>query len=312
MRRFVISGIALATVLSIGCGGGDSDSTTASGLSGTIEADGSSTVGPITEAMGEEFRRENGGVSIAVGKSGTGGGFKRFCAGEIPIADASRPIKDSEAETCKANNVEYMQFPVATDGIAVVVNPGNANVPCLTVAQLKSLWDTGSRTSNWSQLVPGHASQEIKLYGPGTNSGTFDYFTEVINGKAGASRSDYSASEDDNTLVQGVEGDAGAIGYFGFAYYEQNQQRLKAVAVDNGKGCVAPTVETIRNGSYAPLSRPIFIYVAKSALQRPEINAFVKFYMEHATELVPQVGYVPLDAGAYQQNVQQLGTASGG
>jgi phosphate transport system substrate-binding protein len=282
-----------------------------SGLTGTIESDGSSTVGPITQAMAEEFRRENSGVSVPVGTSGTGGGFKRFCAGEIPIANASRPIKESEAAACSQNQVEYVSFTVATDGIAVVVNPANTGVPCLTTAQLKKLWAPNSTLKNWSEVVPGHPSREIKLYGPGTNSGTFDYFTEVINGKQGESRSDYNASEDDNTLVQGVEGDEGALGYFGYSYFEQNQQRLKAVPIDAGAGCVAPSTATIKDGTYKPLSRPLFVYVEKKALQRPEVQAFVRFYMEHAAELIPQVGYVPLDAAEYTKNVAQLGTPSG-
>ncbi len=308
-RQFMmVAGLALATVA---CGGGDNGGATASGLSGTIESDGSSTVAPITQAMAEEFRRANTGVSLPVGTSGTGGGFKRFCAGEIPISNASRPIKDTEIALCAQNKVEYVAFTVATDGMAIVVNPKNTTVPCMTVAQLKAVWEPNSAVRNWSQAVPGHESKEMKLYGPGTNSGTFDYFTEVIVGKQGESRSDYNASEDDNTLVQGVEGDEGALGYFGYAYFEQNQSRLKAVAVDGGAGCVIPSAATIKDGTYTPLSRPLFIYVAKQAMQRPEIQAFLKFYMENAAELVPQVGYVPLDAAEYQKNLQLLDSPSG-
>jgi phosphate transport system substrate-binding protein len=309
-----MSALLACAVLGVtACGGGGDDKTGAAdtGLTGTIEADGSSTVGPITQAMAEEFRKVNSGVSVPVGTSGTGGGFKRFCAGEIPISDASRPIKDTEAATCAQNSVEYVAFTVATDGIAVVAHPNNTTVACMTVDQLRKLWEPNSKINNWAQAVSGHPSKDMKLYGPGTNSGTFDYFTEAINGKTGASRSDYNASEDDNTLVQGVEGDEGALGYFGFAYYEQNAQHLKVIAVDGGNGCITPTVTTIKDGTYKPLSRPLFIYVEKKALARPEVKAFVKFYMDHAAELIPQVGYVPLDAAEYQKNVQLIESPSG-
>jgi phosphate transport system substrate-binding protein len=311
MKTYISTVAAATFLLTIAaCGGGD-QAANDSGLSGTIESDGSSTVAPITQAMAEEFRRENQNVSLPVGTSGTGGGFKRFCAGGIPISNASRPIKDSEIALCAQNNVEYVVFTVATDGIAVVVNPKNAAVACMTVEQLKRIWAPNSGVKDWAQVVTGHASEELKLYGPGTNSGTFDYFTEVINGEAGASRSDYNASEDDNTLVQGVEGDEGALGYFGFSYFDQNKERLKAVAVDGGAGCVLPTAATIRDGTYAPLSRPLFVYVEKQALQRPEVKAFLTFYMQHAAELVPQVGYVPLDEAAYQENMQKVAAPSG-
>ncbi len=311
-RNYATVATAAMLLVISACGGGDKpDAASGSGLSGTIESDGSSTVAPITQAMAEEFRKENSGVSLPVGTSGTGGGFKRFCAGEIPISNASRPIKDTEVELCTQNQVEYVAFTVATDGIAVVVNPKNTSVACITTDQLQKLWAPNSTIKNWSQAVAGHASKEIKLYGPGTNSGTFDYFTEVINGKQGSSRSDYNASEDDNTLVQGVEGDEGALGYFGYSYFEQNKARLKALAVDGGAGCVVPTAATIKDGTYKPLSRPLFVYVEKRAMQRPEIQAFLKFYMEHAPELVTAVGYVPLDAAEYTKNAALLGTPSG-
>ncbi|HUF50046.1 MAG TPA: PstS family phosphate ABC transporter substrate-binding protein [Longimicrobiales bacterium] len=298
----------LAALLGLAaCGGGDAGG--GGELSGSIETDGSSTVYPITEAVAEEFAAAQPGVRVTVAYSGTGGGFKRFCSGETAISNASRPIKDSEAELCQQNNVEYLELGVATDGLAVVVNPQNSAVTCLTVAELKKIWEPGSRVTNWSEVRAGLPNETFKLYGPGTNSGTFDYFTEVIVGEAGSSRADYTASEDDNVLVQGVEGDRNALGYFGYAYYIENAQRLKALAVDGGNGCVAPTPETVMGGTYAPLSRPLFIYVNRTALQRPEVAAFVRFYMENAATLVPEVGYVPLEAAAYQNNISQLGTS---
>jgi phosphate transport system substrate-binding protein len=301
----LLSGLVLAACAP--ADDGDGATADASALSGTIEADGSSTVYPITEAMAEEFGRESGGnVRVTVGFSGTGGGFKRFCAGETEISNASRPIKDSERELCAQNGVEFLELPVAIDGLAVVVNPENTFAECLTVAELKKVWEPGSTVSNWSQVRSGFPSQQLKLYGAGTNSGTFDYFTEAIVGEEDASRGDYSASEDDNVLVQGVVGDAGALGYFGYAYYIENQGRVKALAVDGGNGCVAPTPETITSGQYAPLSRPLFIYVDRAELQRPEVAAFLRFYLEHAAELVPEVGYVARPAADYQNALQQL------
>ena len=310
MNTRIAAAFAATLVIAVTACGGDRGSDDGSGLSGTIESDGSSTVFPVAQAMAEEFRRENRNVSLPVGKSGTGGGFKRFCAGEIPIANASRPIKDSEIALCAQNNVEYVQLHIATDGIAIVVNPANTFAQCIKVDELKKLWAPNSTVSTWQQVNAAWPAEPIKLFGPGTNSGTFDYFTEEVMGESGASRSDYNASEDDNTLVQGVEGEAGGFGYFGFAYYMENQARLRAVAVDGGSGCVMPTPETIANGTYKPLSRPLFVYVTKPALQRPEVVAFLKFYMEHAAELVPQVGYVALAPELYQENVQLLTTGA--
>lgn len=282
-------------------------------VSGTVQIDGSSTVYPITEAMAEEFITETGGkVQVTVGISGTGGGFKRFCAGETDISDASRPIKDSEREQCRQNGVEPIEVPVAYDGLSVVVHPDNTFVACLTTAELKKIWEPGSTVQRWSQVRPGFPNRPIRLYGAGTDSGTFDYFTEAIVGKEDASRPDYTASEDDNVLVQGVSGDPDAFGYFGYAYYEQNRDKLKVVAVDGGGGCVAPTPESIKNGTYQPLARPIFIYVSRSALARPAVQAFAKFYLENAGVLVPETGYVPLDAAAYQQSLLKLETAGAG
>lgn len=295
------------TAVVAACGGGQPDS----GLSGSISVDGSSTVYPITEAMAEEFGIAHAGaVRVTVGLSGTGGGFKRFCAGETDISNGSRTIKESEQQLCAQNNVEYVEIPIAYDGLSVTVNPQNAFVQCLTVAELKRIWEPGSTVRRWSDVRAGFPNAEIKLYAPGTSSGTFDYFTEEIVGEAGASRADYTASEDDNVLVQGVNGDANALGYFGFAYYQENTDKLKLVAVDAGEGCIAPSAETIKNGTYKPLSRPLFIYVSRSALQRPEVRAFVQFYLINATELVPQVGYVPLDSARYQEQLSKIEPAT--
>lgn len=284
----------------------------AGGVSGTLAIDGSSTVFPISEAMAEEIGRETGGaIRVTVAQSGTGGGFKRFCAGEIEIGGASRPITQGERDLCTQNGVEYIELRVALDGLAVLVNPRNDFVTCMTVDELKRIWEPSSSVRRWSDVRPEWPNRQIKLYGPGTNSGTFDYFTEAITGTAKASRPDYTASEDDNVLVQGVEGDADALGYFGLAYYEENPGRLKLVAVDAGSGCIEPTVETVRGGTYAPLSRPLFIYVNRSALSRPEVSEFVRFYLQHAAELVPQVGYVPLDDAAYQAELAKLGQGGG-
>jgi phosphate transport system substrate-binding protein len=246
-------------------------------------------------------------VRVTGAQSGTGGGFKRFCAGEIPIANASRPIKDEEIQLCSANSVDYVEMKVGTDGLAVVVHPENTAVQCLTVAELKKIWAPGSTVKTWSEVRDGLPAEPLKLYGPGTNSGTFDYFTEVIVGESGSSRAEYTASEDDNVLVQGVEGDRNALGYFGYAYYAENRQRLRAIGVDNGNGCVTPTPETVKGGTYAPLSRPLFIYVNRAALTRPEVDAFVRFYMEQAAALVAEVGYVPLEPAEYEANLAQLG-----
>jgi phosphate transport system substrate-binding protein len=304
MKRFGLAAIiALAA-----CGEGQKADTAGGDLTGQISIDGSSTVYPISEAVAEEFMAANqGGVRVTVGLSGTGGGFKRFCAGETDISDASRPIKDSEKELCAANSVQYIELPVASDGLTVAVNPSNTFAQCLTVAELKKIWEPGSTVRRWSDVRAGFPTTEIKLYGPGTNSGTYDYFTEAINGKEDASRADYTASEDDNVLVQGVEGDPAALGYFGYAYYKENATKLKAVGVDNGAGCVLPSEETVRNHSYKPLSRPLMIYVSKAALARPEVKAFVEFYLNNAAALVPQVGYVALEAAQYQEGHGKLG-----
>jgi phosphate transport system substrate-binding protein len=256
--------------------------------------------------VAEEFRKEHNGVQVPVGISGTGGGFKRFVAGETDISNASRPITAAEVEAAKKNGIEYIELAVAYDGLSVLVNRSNSFATCLTVAELKKIWEPGSTVNNWKDVRAGFPDRALRLYGPGTDSGTFDYYTEVINGKAKASRADYTASEDDNVLVQGIDGDQDSLGYFGFAYYAQNTDKLKLVGVDNGKGCVLPSEQTINDGTYSPLSRPIFIYVSSKAVQRPEVKAFVEFYIAHAAELAAEVGYVPLPDAMYQAGLAKI------
>ena len=263
-----------------------------------IQVDGSSTVFPISEAMAEEFIAANPGMQVTVGVSGTGGGFKKFCADELDITGASRPIKDSEIQECAAAGVEYVEIPIATDALTVVVHPDNTWAREMTVEQLQTLWEPAAEgtITRWNQIDPSWPNRPIELYGPGTDSGTFDYFTDVIVGESGSSRTDYTASEDDNILVLGVSRDENALGYFGMAYYLENQDRIASVAV-NG---ITPTVDHVADGTYAPLSRPIFLYVKKSSLEsRPEVRDFVTFMLENAPELVPDTGYVPLSESRY-------------
>jgi phosphate transport system substrate-binding protein len=272
-------------------------------LVGTIEIDGSSTVFPITAAVAEEFQNLNPDVRVNVGISGTGGGFKRFTVGEIEISDASRPIKSSEADAAQQNGIEYIEFRIALDGLSVVVNKQNTWVDYMTVQELNMTWRPNSTVTKWNDIRPSWPDQPIHLYGPGTDSGTFDYFTEVIVGTVDASRPDYTASEDDNILVQGIAGDTYALGYFGYAYYAENTDKLKIVPIDSGSGPVTPSDQTINSGQYTPLSRPLFIYVNKESLERPEVKAFVKFYMENSEQLSSEVGYTSLPASVYQENL---------
>lgn len=261
----------------------------------TIRIDGSSTVYPVSEAVAEEFRKSHPDVNVTVGLSGTGGGMEKFTAGEIEIADASRGISDGERQKAEAAGIEFLELPVAYDGIAVVVHPENDWCDNLTVDQLKLIWQPDNPAQTWSDLDPDDGpDEEISLYGPGTDSGTFDYFTEEIVGDVGASRGDYAPSEDDNVIVTGVAGDRHALGYFGFAYFAENKGRLKVLGIDNGDGPVTPSLETIMSGEYAPLSRPLFIYVRKDALVNPEVAEFVRFYVENADQLAKEVGYVPV------------------
>jgi len=276
-------------------------------ISGTIEIDGSSTVFPITQAVAEEFQKINPDIRVNVGVSGTGGGFKRFQVGETDINDASRPIKASEAEECAKNGVEYTEFTIAIDGLAVMVNPENTWVDYLTVEELNMIWKPESIVDSWNDIRSEWPDQKIHLYGPDTDSGTFDYFTDVINGDEGVSRADYTASADDNVLVQGIAGDKNALGYFGYAYYAENTDKLKIVPIDSGNGPVIPSDETVKAGQYTPLARPIFIYVNKASLENGAVHEFVKFYMENAEWLVAEVGYTPQPSSVYQNNLAQLG-----
>ncbi len=285
-------------------------------LSGMVKVDGSSTVFPITEAMAEEFQREHRRVRVTVGLSGTGGGMKKFVVGDIDISGASRPIKKSEREKAKKNGVSFVELPVAYDGIAVVINPKNTFASQMTVEELKRIWEPGSQVKKWSDLRKAWPKKNIHLYGPGADSGTFEYFTKAIVGKARATRRDFTASEDDNVLVQGVAGDEYALGYFGFAYWVENQKALKRVAIDPGTGPILPSKESIEDGSYRPLSRPIFIYVNHQSIQRPEVDAFVRFYLNNARALVPEVGYVPFESQIYLASLNRfqkriLGTVFG-
>lgn len=279
-------------------------------LFGDIAVDGSSTVFPITEAAAEEFGAVQPAVRVTVGVSGTGGGFKKFCNSETDIQDASRAIKQSEIDLCAAAGVEYVELLVGLDGLTVVVNPQNDFATCLTVEQLNKMWDTGSTVANWNEVDASFPATALVLYGPGTDSGTFDFFTEVINGEAKRSRADFTASEDDNVLVQGVSGDKNALGYFGLAYFLENQDKLKALEIDGGEGCVAPSFETVNSGEYAPLSRPLYIYVSKAALERPEVLEFVKFYLISAPELVAEVGYVSVDQAVYDEGLAAIEEAT--
>jgi len=297
VRGLAVVSLSLALALLAACGsqGGGS------GLSGRIIVDGSSTVFPISEAVAEEFRAKEPGVEVVVGISGTGGGFQKFCNGETDISDASRPIRQQEIDACRNNGIDFIELPVAFDALTVVVNPANDWVDCITVAELKKMWEPAAQgtVTRWNQVNPAWPDRPLRLYGAGTDSGTFDYFTEAIVGKEDASRGDYTASEDDNVLVQGVAGDPNALGYLGLAYYLENRSRLKALKVDGGQGCVEPSVDSVINGTYRPLSRPLFIYVSTRSMERPEVRAFVDFYLDVAGDLVREVGYVPLPRTAY-------------
>jgi len=298
-------------------GGGATTTATTAALSGTVAIDGSSTVFPISELMAEEFENANSGVQVPVAFAGTGGGFKKFCVGETDINDASRPIKpDDEGEgvACEANGIDYVELQVAIDGLTVVVNPDNAFATCLTVAELATIYGPESpETLLWSQVRAGFPEVEVERYMPGADSGTFDYFTEVINGEVDAATTHATQSENDNELVTGVAGDVNAIGFFGFAYFVENQDKLKALEVDGGDGCIAPTVDTINDNSYSPLSRPLFIYpdVGK-AKTRPELKAFVDYYLANTSEFSAEVGYIALPDDALAAEVTEWEAAVGG
>ena len=289
--------------------------------SNVVKIDGSSTVYPITEAVAEEFQKaEKNAIKVTVGISGTGGGFKKFCRGEIDISDASRPILKKEMEACAAAGIKYFELPVAFDALTVVINPKNTFIKQLTVEELKKMWEPAAqgKITRWNQVNPAWPDQPLKLFGPGADSGTFDYFTEAVVGKSKSSRGDFTASEDDNVLVQGVTQDVNALGYFGYAYYAENTAKLKAAPIVNPKGkAVLPSMESVLSGAYEPLSRPIFIYVSEKAYQRSEVKKFVEFYMKHGAKLSREVKYVPLPDKAYATNLDhlkkgKLGTAFGG
>ena len=315
MRLRAYAGLALPALIIVvlamtaaACGGrssddnaaaasGDNSSSTAASeedLSGKIQVDGSSTVGPLTTAAAELFRERQPDVNVTVGISGTGGGFERFCAGETDISDASRPIDpEEEAPVCKEAGIEYTQLQVAVDALTVVVNPQNDWVDCLTTKQLNAIWKPGSEVKSWADVPGGdYPDETMELAGPGTDSGTFDYFTDEINGEEGASRSDYTASEDDNVIVKAVEGAKGAVGYFGYTYYEENQDKLKALAVDGGNGCVEPSKETAQDGSYSPLSRPLYIYVKNDSMKKPEVAAFLRYYFDNLDSIVELAQFI--------------------
>ena len=298
-----LAAIVAAAILVVGvaaCGSSDDETSGGSSgggdLSGSIRIDGSSTVAPLTEAVAEQFMAENSDVRVTVGTSGTGGGFEKFCAGETDISDASRAIEPEEEDACKKGGVGYQEVHVATDALTVMINNENP-VSCLTVDQLAAIWGPDSQIDNWSDIpdVKEDLDEELALFGPGTDSGTFDYFTESINGEEGVTRKDYNnVGEDDNATVKGVEGSPGGMGYAGFSFYTENEGSLKALEVDNGKGCVPPSVETAQDGSYAPLSRPLFMYPSEQALQRPEVKAFIAYYLETVNSAAEALGFVPL------------------
>ena len=312
-----VTALAAASLLVSGCGGQNAGSAggeaSGEGVSGTVTVDGSSTVAPLSEAAADLFRDVQPGVNVTVATAGTGGGFQKFCAGETDISDASRPIKEEEAAACKAKGIDYTEVIVANDGLSVVVNPENTWAKCLTVAQLKTMWSPESegKIKNWNQIDKSFPDVPLTLFGAGTDSGTFDYFTEAINGEEGASRTDYSPSEDDNVTVQGVKGDKGAVGYFGLSYVEENPDAIKPVEVDGGDGCVAPSKETVQNKTYKPLARPLFIYVKNSSYKdNPAVRSYVDFYIENEAKVAEQALFVGLTPEQKKTAQDELGSIS--
>jgi phosphate transport system substrate-binding protein len=325
----VLAALAIAALTLTACTGGAPTSESPAGgespaaspaaaksdLTGSVAVDGSSTVFPISEAMAEEFKKANPGVNLTVSVSGTGGGFKKFCAGETDISNASRPIKKEEIELCEKGKIEYVELPIAFDGLSVVVNPKNNWAKCLKVEELKTMWEPAAqgKITKWNQVNPSFPDKPLQLFGAGTDSGTYDYFTKEVVGEEGKSRGDYTASEDDNTLVQGVAGSEGGLAFFGYAYYEANKDQVKPVEIDGGNGCVIPSPETIADGSYKPLSRPEFIYVKKESLSKPEVKAFVEFQLSAANKnLITQAGYVPFGDDVYAEIKTRLEKAPTG
>lgn len=309
MKTKLIFPVILTTILaSCGNKATQNDNSGGENITGSIAIDGSSTVYPISEAVAEEFGKSFPGVKVTVGLSGTGGGFKKFGRGEIDVNDASRPIKSNEDSICKANNIGFVELMVAYDGLSVVVNPKNDWCKDITVAELKTIWEPEAqgKIKKWNQVRPEWPDEEIHLFGAGVESGTYDYFTEVIVGTSHSSRGDYTASEDDNVLVQGISSDKYALGFFGLAYYEENMDKLKVVPVDGGNGPVAPSLETVKNKTYAPLSRPLFIYVNSTAAKRKEVQEFIKFYIGNSGTLSEEVGYIPLNEDEYKAEMTKF------
>jgi phosphate transport system substrate-binding protein len=292
------------------CGGGGGDASGGAGgdaaLSGPVVIDGSSTVEPLSSAAAEFFQAEQPDVNVTVGTSGTGGGFQKFCAGETDISNASRPIKDEEKAQCDAKGISFEEIQVANDALTVVVNKENTWANCLTVDQLKRMWEPGSTVKSWNEIDPSFPNEPLTLFGAGADSGTFDYFTAEIVGKEGESRTDYSPAEDDNVTVQGVQGSKGALGYFGFSYFEENEANLKAVQIDGGQGCVAPSSQAAQDGTYTPLARPLFIYPSNAGLAKPQVEAFVEFYLEQNDQIVEAARFVPLTAEQKQESTTEL------
>lgn len=312
-RVHAVAILISCTAFMFACNGNNSNKEEQSNQSGNIQIDGSSTVYPLTEAVAEEFRAEDSDAQVMVGVSGTGGGFKKFTRGETDINNSSRSITASEVSVAEENGVSFIELPVTYDGLTVVVNPENDWVKDITVAELKKIWEPAAQgtITSWNQIRPEWPDRPIRLYGAGVQSGTYDYFTEVIVGESHSSRGDYTASEDDNVLVQGVATDPNALGFFGYAYYEENKEKLKAVPVDdendrNGQGAILPSIETVKDGTYAPLSRPLFIYVNSTAAKRPEVVEFVNFYLDNASELSQEVGYIPMPAELYNEQKKRF------
>ena len=301
MKKVVF--ILSLVIIAISCGEkkDKKSNSEASAMEGTIKIDGSSTVFPVTEAVAEEFRAVQPKVKVTIGVSGTGGGFKKFSRGETNLSNASRPIKDKEIAACKENNITYLELEVAYDGLAVLVNPENDWVDNFTVEELKKIWEPAAQgvIMKWNQIRPEWPNEEIHLFGPGVASGTYDYFTEAIVGKSGSSRGDFTASEDDHVLVQGIAGDKYSLGFFGLAYYSENKDKLTLIGVNNGEEVVKPTLETVSNGTYSPLSRPLFVYVNSTSVKHPEVVEFMNFYIDNAGELAEDVGYISLPSELY-------------
>ena len=313
-RRAILPGVAVIAMALSACGGADAgaDSGSGDGASGSVAVDGSSTVFPMSNAAAELLNEENPAVQVAVAESGTGGGFEKFCAGQTDISDASRPIEQEEKDACAKEGIEYTELQVATDALTVVVHP-DLDVDCLTTDQLVKLWEPGSKVTNWNQLDPSFPDQEISLFGPGSDSGTYDYMAaDVIGAESETTRDDYEASEDDNVLVQGVAGTEGATGYFGYTYYEENADSLKAVAIDDGNGCVAPSAETAQAGEYTPLSRPLFVYVKNSAYNdNAAVKEYVDFYVENLADIADVGKFIPLSDDLYSKTQSALEGLSG-